>query len=119
MLQRAAGAATEILAVIKANAYGHGAVTCAPMLVRAGARWLGVTCAAEGARVRAALEAEGLHADILIMCGFLAEDVAAITAHNLVPVVWTAEHLEWLAGTTARVHLEVDTGMGRQGVAAG
>jgi alanine racemase len=119
VLQQAAGPATEILAVIKANAYGHGAVTCAPMLVRAGARWLGVTCAAEGARVRAALEAEGLRADILIMCGFLPEDVVVIAAHSLVPVVWTEEHLRWLAGTDVRVHLEVDTGMGRQGVALG
>jgi alanine racemase len=119
VLQQSAGAATEILAVIKANAYGHGALACAPILVRAGARWLGVTCAAEGARVRAALEAETLNADILIMCGFLAEDAAAIAAHNLVPVVWTEEHLRRLDGTAARVHLEIDTGMGRQGVAPG
>ena len=60
LLQAAAGPATEVLAVIKANAYGHGAELCAPMLVRAGARWLGVTCASEGVRVRRALPLRGL-----------------------------------------------------------
>ena len=108
-----------MLAVIKANAYGHGALVCAPMLVRAGARWLGVTSAAEGSRVRAALVAEGLAAEILLMCGFLAEDVTTILAQELTPVVWTREQLQWLRGTGLRVHIEVDTGMGRQGVPPG
>ena len=110
---RVVGEATEVLAVIKANAYGHGVEACAPVLAAAGARWLGVTCASEGARVR---ELVGRSVDILIMCGFLREDVIAIVEARLVPVVWTPEHVEWLAGTGARVQVEVDTGMGRQGV---
>jgi alanine racemase len=119
-LQDAAGPATTVLAVVKANAYGHGAEICAPMLVRAGATWLGVTCASEGARVRAALHAAGLSADILIMCGFLPPDLPLIREHDLVPVIWTPEHVAWLSGSPGtRVHVEVDTGMGRQGVVPG
>ena len=95
-VQAAAGAHTEVLAVVKANAYGHGAEVCSVALVRAGARWLGVTCASEGVRVRQALRTAGLAADILIMCGFLPEDVPLIAEHALVPVVWTLEQVEWL-----------------------
>ncbi len=118
-LQHAAGSATEILAVVKANAYGHGAADCAPILVRAGARWLGVTNATEGAAVRQALSWQSLEANILVMSGFLPEDVSLIASHNLTPVVWTLDHIAWLAGTTTRIHVEVDTGMGRQGVSPG
>jgi alanine racemase len=119
-IQTEVGPTTTILAVVKANAYGHGAETCAPILVRAGATWLGVTCADEGARIRQTLDVQGLDADILIMSGFLPGDVELIHQHRLTPVVWTAEHVRWLAPYPgARVHVEVDTGMGRQGVAPG
>jgi alanine racemase len=116
-LQRVVGSDITILAVIKANAYGHGAEVCAPILVRAGARWLGVTCATEGVRVRRALLAHTLEAKILVMCGFLPADAPLIAEHRLTPVLWTREQVDWLRpypGT--HVHIEVDTGMGRQGV---
>ncbi len=119
-IQTEVGPATTVLAVIKANAYGHGAETCAPILVRAGAKWLGVTCANEGARVRRTLASQGLDADILIMSGFLPDDVDLIHQYALTPVAWTLEQIEALGkypGT--RVHLEVDTGMGRQGIGTG
>jgi alanine racemase len=126
---KAAGAETTMLAVVKANAYGHGAEICSVMLARAGARWLGVTCADEGARVVAALEAAGFARgdartpEVLVMCGFLPEDVAAIVEHRLTPVIWTAEHVGWLRDGGLKepmgVHVEVDTGMGRQGVRPG
>ncbi len=119
-IQTEVGPATTILAVIKANAYGHGAETCAPILVRAGAQWLGVTCADEGTRVRQTLDVQGLDAGILIMSGFLPGDVELIHHHRLTPVVWTREHVRWLANYPGtRVHIEVDTGMGRQGVSPG
>ena len=117
---QAAALDATVLAVIKANAYGHGAELCAPILVRAGATWLGVTCASEGARVRKTLRRAGLEADILVMSGFLPEDAAPIHQHGLTPVLWTEEQIGWLSdfpGT--RVHVEVDTGMGRQGVSPG
>ncbi len=119
-IQGAAGADTEVLAVVKANAYGHGAEACSVALVGAGARWLGLTCASEGVRVRQALRSAGLAADILIMCGFLPADVPLIAEHALVPVVWTLEQVEWLRPHPGlRVQVEIDTGMGRQGVRPG
>ena len=65
--------------------------------------------------------------DILVMSGSLAEDADAIVQHGLVPVVWDRQQMEWLAdavgrqdkGARLRVHLEIDTGMARQGVRAG
>jgi alanine racemase len=116
-LGRAVGPETQILAVVKANAYGHGAAVCAPILVRAGAKWLGVTSVREGAVVRAALgDAE---AEILVMCGMLPEDAAPLAEHRMTPVVWTAEQVGWLSGHRLNVHVEVDTGMSRQGVRPG
>jgi len=116
-LQAEAGPATEILAVVKSNAYGHGAEHCAKVLVRAGARWLGVTCASEGARIRQILG--GSATQILVMCGPLPDDAALLEEHCLTPTIWTAEHVEWLRATPIPVHVEVDTGMGRQGVRPG
>ncbi len=119
-IQASAGAETEVLAVVKANAYGHGAEACSVALVQAGARWLGVTCAAEGVRVRHALQSAGLAAEILIMCGFLPEDVPLIAKHALVPVLWTLEQVAALTPHPGlRVQIEIDTGMGRQGVRPG
>lgn len=121
-VQAAAGEDVEVLAVIKADGYGHGATLCAPVLVAAGARWLGVTDAEEGVQVREALgESE---TNILVMSGSEPEDAAAIVAHGLTPVVWTLRHVEELERAAAEVrkrvavHVEVDTGMSRQGVLA-
>jgi alanine racemase len=121
---------TAVLAVVKANAYGHGAAVCAPVLVRAGAQWLGVTDVAEGAAVRAALEAAGVKGGeqpgILVMSGLLRDDAEEVVRLGLVPVVWLREQMEWLAEAAGRlgmgpvaVHVEIDTGMARQGVAVG
>jgi alanine racemase len=112
----AVGADTEVLAVVKADAYGHGAERCAVALARAGARWFGVADVKEGVRARRALDAaEFAGAEILVLCGLMQEDVEAIKEHRLTPVVWTIEQVGWLAGSGVRVHVEVDTGMGRQG----
>ncbi len=116
-LQSTIGRATEILPVIKSNAYGHGAEVCAQALVRAGAGWLGVTCAAEGARIRKLLG--NSPTQILVMCGPLPDDAATLHEDCLTPTIWTTQHVDWLAETPMPVHVEVDTGMGRQGVRAG
>ncbi|HEY6374679.1 MAG TPA: alanine racemase [Edaphobacter sp.] len=130
-LSEAAGPGISVLAVVKADAYGHGAAVCAPVLVRAGARWLGVTDAREGIAVREALAAAGISSpdqpNILVMSGLLAEDADAIVHHELVPVVWDRQQMEWLAdaiarrgaGSQLRIHLEIDTGMARQGARVG
>jgi len=129
LLSAAAGDGTAVLAVVKANAYGHGAEVCVPMLARAGAEWLGVADAAEGRAVREALAAAGIEAarqpEILAMCGGCDDDADSIVQQGLTPVVWERRQMECLAGAVARrgagsplpVHLEIDTGMARQGVA--
>jgi alanine racemase len=123
-VSEAAGAETDVLAVVKANAYGHGAERCAVTLARAGAKWLGVAATGEGRRVRLALDAAGFAGvEILVMCGFLPEgeaDVPFIVENALVPVFWTHAQVAALRGWPGfRVHVEVDTGMGRQGVRPG
>jgi len=135
ILQEAAGAAAPmaLLAVVKANAYGHGIDPCAAILAASGAEWLGVTDAHEGAKVRSLLASAGAAPDkqpkILVMSGTtgLEGEAACLVANRLTAVVWSAGHLEKLveaaraAGHEAPlpVHLEVDTGMSRQGVRPG
>lgn len=123
-LVEVAGKDLPMMAVIKANAYGHGLTQCAPVLIQAGAQWLGIADATEGAVVRAVV---GETPRILVMSGLQPEDAEAIVQHRLTPVVWTRDQMEWLLkavrqqGVSApfNVHLEIDTGMARQGVAPG
>jgi alanine racemase len=115
----AAGAA-ELLAVVKSDAYGHSLALCAPTAVRAGARWLGVTSVEEGVAVRALCP----DARVLVMCGCFPGEGPAVIQHGLTVVVWEPWQLDELetaaqaAGAPAGsvpVHLEIDTGMSRQG----
>ena len=163
------GEAPALLAVVKANAYGHGIDPCAAILAKAGAEWLGVTDAHEGARVRSVLRAarsvgpggstaekrglgdaglsdpincleqgrnkscaqdfSGGQPRILVMSGTLGLEGEAecIVENGLTAVVWEPGHVARLASAAqlagrkepVEVHLEVDTGMSRQGVAPG
>ncbi len=114
----------ELLAIVKANAYGHGLALCAPAVVRAGARWLGVTSVEEGIAARALCP----DAQILIIGGIFPGQAEAALAFRLTPVAWEPWHLDELeraahaasasSGTmpgSVPVHLEIDTGMSRQG----
>ena len=113
------GAGAGVLGVIKANAYGHVAAIVAPLLVNAGVRWLGVADVQEGARVRGVV-GDGVR--LLVMLGLEEADCKGVVEWGLTPVVWTVEHVGMLerageaAGKVVRVHLEIDTGMARQGV---
>ncbi len=125
-LGRIAGDGVAVLTVVKADAYGHGAKVCAPVLAQAGAEWLGVTDAEEGVAVRASLAGVVAQPEILVMLGLLREDAEAIVRAGLTPIVWTRQQMEWLAETVRSsgaeplaVHLEIDTGMARQGVVPG
>ncbi len=113
-LLRAQAGSAELVAVVKANAYGHGNLACAQALVAGGAIWLGVTSVEEGLAVRAACP----NTEILAMCGLWPGEVEAVLAQRITPVVWETVHLEEAArtGRPANVHLEIDTGMSRQGV---
>ncbi|HEY6414011.1 MAG TPA: alanine racemase [Edaphobacter sp.] len=124
LLAETAGADVSVLGVVKADAYGHGAEVCAPVLARAGAEWLGVTDPAEGVTVRRALGTAQLK--VLVMSGLLEDEAVAVVRHSLTPVVWNKQQMEWLAEAVDRcgapplgVHLEIDSGMARQGIAAG
>jgi len=110
----------ELLAVLKADAYGHSMALCAPAVVRAGARWLGVASVEEGVSARALCP----EAKVLVLCGAFPGEGAAIVRDGLTAVVWQPWQLDELesaareAGMGAGsvpVHLEIDTGMSRQG----
>lgn len=107
---------TELCAVVKADAYGHGAVECARVFEACGAAWLAVTSVEEGARLRQA----GIGARILVLAGFAAEEAAALIQHQLTPAVWDAAQIAWLDAAQPPegfpIHLKFDTGMGRLGV---
>jgi alanine racemase len=130
VLAKAAGGAA-VLPVVKANAYGHGLEQCARVLAQAGAEWLGVTGVEEGTRVRRLLAESGIAADaqprVLVMCGISQEDAQTVVAERLTPVVWSVEQVGWLVaaleqqsrGGSLRVHVEVDSGMSRQGAKPG
>lgn len=117
-IQRRIGPDRQIMAVVKANAYGHGAPAVARAAVAAGATHLGVACVDEGVQLRSA----GVMAPIVLL-GFLPpwEAVSAV-AHRLTPTVTTTETAQALdaacqtLGTTVDVHLKLDTGMARLGV---
>jgi alanine racemase len=113
-LLRSLAAPAELLAVVKANAYGHGTVESSQFLAAAGANWLGVTCLDEGLSVRAACP----DTEILAMCGLWPGEAEVALAHRLTPVVWELFHMDEAAriGQPISLHLEIDTGMSRQGV---
>ncbi|HEV1998528.1 MAG TPA: alanine racemase [Candidatus Dormibacteraeota bacterium] len=112
---------TRLLAVVKANAYGHGAVPVARAAVRAGADWLSVATLAEAAELRQA----GVEAPILLMGPVPAGAEAEALALDLRLCVYEPAGLARLIGVAAgsglhaRLHLKVDTGMARLGCSPG
>jgi alanine racemase len=115
---RMAGRGTEVMAVIKADAYGHGAVPVAKVALRAGASWLGVAIPEEAIPLRAA----GLRSRILVLGPIVPGQAELVAAHDLEQCVADpiqAEALDRAARTHGRIlslHLKVDTGMGRVGL---
>lgn len=106
-----------ILAVVKANAYGHGAIPVSQALLAAGAHQLGVTTVEEGLELRHA----GITAPILVMGGVF--DMPTVQRFDLAVVLPSRESIETAVrfadshALPLRVHLKVDTGMSRLGVA--
>lgn len=110
----------ELLAVLKADAYGHSLELCAPAAVRAGARWLGVNSVEEGVTTRVLCP----DAKILVLAGAFPGQGAALLKHRLTAVAWETWQLHELEAAaqaadalpgSVPVHLEIDTGMSRQG----
>ncbi len=108
-------APADVLSVVKANAYGHGAVEVATTVLRAGATWLAVALVEEAAELRAA----GVDAPILLLSEPPVADAAEIRRWSITPSVYHPEFVEALASgpDLLGVHLLVDTGMHRVGVA--
>ncbi len=109
----------KILAVVKAQAYGHGAISVSKHLLGLGADMLGVALVEEGRELREA----GIDAPMLVMGAVIPSQAEALVALRLTPVVFTPEMARALSGAARRlktrvpVHVKIDTGMGRIGIA--
>ena len=116
VVRRAAG--KKILAVVKAQAYGHGALDVSRHLLKQGADMLGVALVEEGEELREA----GIDAPILVMGAVFPEQAGAIIRLNLTPVVYSLTMARALSDAaaalnkTVSVHVKIDTGMGRIGL---
>ena len=118
-LANVAGPKVELLAIVKANAYGHSLKLCAPAAVRAGAEWLGVTSVEEGVDARRLCPI----ARILVIGGVFPGQGKDVIRHKLTTVVWDDRQFDELEAAaraadvrSISIHLEIDTGMSRQGV---
>ena len=109
---------TEIMAVVKADAYGHGAVACAKRLAREGVEWFAVATLEEAVELRQA----GISARILVLGGLFPEQERIFLNFDLTPQVIDIAQAEAMNteaamhGSIARIHLKLDTGMNRVGV---
>ncbi len=123
-IQHHVGPKRKVLAVVKANAYGLGAVDISRALAKAGVDWLGVTCTSEGAELREA----GIRRPILILTGFWPGEEKLLIRHGLTPTVTRVDQLRDLERAAASnrsklgrrgklsFHLKVDSGMNRLGI---
>lgn len=107
-----------VMAVLKANAYGHGLVPVAQLYERLGVDMLGVAYLEEGIRLRQA----GVRTPILVLGGIIGDQIPAFLEHDLTLTASSVDKLRAIeacaaaSGRRARVHLKVDTGMERIGV---
>ncbi|MDH4227177.1 MAG: alanine racemase [Deltaproteobacteria bacterium] len=117
-IKRLVGSDTAVMAVIKANAYGHGDLMTANALTEAGCEMFGVAYVEEAVRLREG----GVEGKIFVLAGIFEGQYDDIIEYALTPVVWdskTAEEINSSAakkGVTVPVHVKIDTGMGRLGV---
>jgi len=117
-LRRSIEPTPHMMAVVKANAYGHGLVQVAQTALENGADWLGVAIPEEGECLREA----GITAPILVLGGVNARGAEASVCFGLTQTVFDAERVRLLEAAAARqgkkadIHIKIDTGMGRIGV---
>jgi len=123
VIRRQIGPKPKILAVVKSNAYGLGAVPISKALQKAGVEWFGVTCANEGVELREA----GIRRRILILTGFWPGEEKRLVQHGLTATVMRLDDLRHLeraakaARKSGRVpfHLKINSGMNRLGISPG
>lgn len=112
------GSGTKYMAVVKADAYGHGAVVCSRRLEAEGVDWFGVALPEEGVELRDA----GIKKPILCLGGFWPGQEELIFTHRITPAISSFEQAESLNRFAAArnavidIHVKIDTGMGRIGV---
>jgi len=117
-LRSALGAGVGVMAVVKADAYGHGAAACARAALEAGAASLGVGIIEEGIQLRES----GIRAPILVMGGISGSEIGDLLHHDLATTVYTQSLVQAIskqaaqAGKRPRIHIKVDTGMTRLGI---
>ena len=114
---QAEAANADLVAVIKANAYGHGATEALTVLAAEGCRWFAVTSLAEALALAGQLR--GLR--MLVLSGLFPGEAEEVVRCGFTPVLGSVDQLAWLAdaverGRSFRLHLEIDTGMARQGI---
>jgi alanine racemase len=119
LVRTALGGKAKILAVVKADAYGHGAVPCARAALESGADQLGVGIIEEGIELRQ----HGITAPVLVLDSIFPNEIRDLIAHNLSVVVTTPSLATALSQEAAKtdgkivgLHIKIDTGMGRLGV---
>ena len=114
-VRTAASPHTDVLAVVKADAYGHGAVEVSRVLCEEGAKWLAVSSVDEGVTLRRA----GITCRILVMAGVMRWEYDSLREFRLTPVAHSLDDLRQLDdGPPLNVHLKIDTGLNRLGTAA-
>jgi alanine racemase len=117
-IRKVVGPGVEVMPVVKADAYRHGAIEVSRTLEEQGAKWLAVSSTDEGVSLRDA----GIKARILVMADFLPFTREVMLAYGLTPVIHSLADLSELnrlaaaRGRKSRYHLKIDTGMGRLGV---
>ncbi|MBJ7610444.1 MAG: alanine racemase [Candidatus Dormibacteraeota bacterium] len=120
-LRRLAGPGCAVMAMVKANGYGHGALLAATATVDGGATWLGVSSVTEAVDLRRA----GVTARVLNVGWTAPSEMPTAVAHDIDVTVFDASSVAAAAeaarqaGRPARVHWKLDTGMGRLGTRAG
>lgn len=117
VLKKRLGDSTELCAVVKADGYGHGAAWCARAALAGGASWLAVATAEEAEELRR----HGLRERLLVMGALTAEELELALSIGADVVAWREPFARLVAskaetaGAQARVHVKLDTGMGRLG----
>ncbi len=113
---------SEVMCVVKADAYGHGAERCAVAFYEAGARWFAVSCIEEAIQIRKAFDSHLLYGAKILILGYTPpENVALLASGDIRQTVFSSEYAHALSNAAkqnscaVRVHFKLDTGMNRLG----
>ncbi len=109
---------TRIMAVVKADAYGHGSIEIAKTALNHGASWLGVAFVEEGIKLRK----HGLNAPMLVLNPPFANQIELFFDYDLIPTIFTIDMAQLFSDQAVKknkkknIHIKIDTGMGRVGL---